>query len=102
MVLCDLQGGISSRGAVLTDPVILSRSRSYGVTDLGPNGISTFFAQHICNRFCQAHWQKPRNPAVFYHMTPSTTMELPYAPRPALQLPPVIYEDDDDDYDDDY
>ncbi|WIA19927.1 hypothetical protein OEZ85_005816 [Tetradesmus obliquus] len=45
LVLCDLQGGMLSRGrgAVLTDPVIMSRSRSYGVTDLGSDGISTFF-----------------------------------------------------------
>eukprot|EP00775_Hariotina_reticulata_P012365 gene12365-12500_t len=97
MVLCDLQGGITSRGAVLTDPVILSRTRAYGVTDLGPNGISTFFARHRCTRFCQAHWQRPRYAAMYYQMTSSTTMELVPAARPGLQLQPVIYEDDDDD-----
>ena len=40
-LLCDLQGGVSDcDGAVLTDPVILSMDRCYGVTDLGPEGIS--------------------------------------------------------------
>ncbi|KOS21220.1 Alpha-protein kinase vwkA [Escovopsis weberi] len=42
-VLCDLQGGIYRREVVLSDPVILSRNRDYGVTDLGPEGISSFF-----------------------------------------------------------
>jgi hypothetical protein len=41
-VLCDLQGGVYSDTVVLTDPVILSRSKQYGVTDLGPLGISSF------------------------------------------------------------
>ncbi|KAJ6789691.1 hypothetical protein PWT90_00555 [Aphanocladium album] len=39
-VLCDLQGGIYAREVVLSDPVILSRTRQFGVTDLGPDGIS--------------------------------------------------------------
>ena len=45
-VLCDLQGGVYADGVVLTDPVILSRDRQFGVTDLGTQGISTFFSQH--------------------------------------------------------
>ncbi|WIA40219.1 hypothetical protein OEZ86_013604 [Tetradesmus obliquus] len=78
LVLCDLQGGMLSRGrgAVLTDPVIMSRSRSYGVTDLGPDGISTFFARHSCSRYCQAHWTQPRNTAVHYQLSSCTTMEM--------------------------
>ncbi|CAP60193.1 uncharacterized protein PODANS_1_5070 [Podospora anserina S mat+] len=48
-VLCDLQGGIYQNEVVLTDPVILSPTQQYGVTDLGPNGISSFFSQHVCN-----------------------------------------------------
>jgi hypothetical protein len=48
-VLCDLQGGVYSNAVVLTDPVILSRDKSYGVTDLGPRGISSFFSNHKCN-----------------------------------------------------
>lgn len=33
-VLCDIQGGIYSREVVLSNPVILSRTRQFGVTDL--------------------------------------------------------------------
>lgn len=61
-VLCDLQGGIYADGVILTDPVILSRKgRRYGVSDLGPRGISNFFAKHKCNEFCQAEWQSPND-----------------------------------------
>jgi hypothetical protein len=55
-VLCDLQGGIYQYMIVLSDPVILSRTRQYGVTDLGPAGISSFFSQHSCNKYCRPHW----------------------------------------------
>ncbi|POR33713.1 Uncharacterized protein TPAR_06097 [Tolypocladium paradoxum] len=41
-VLCDLQGGIYQHELVLSDPVILSRNREYGVTDLGPDGVVPF------------------------------------------------------------
>ena len=50
-LLCDLQGGIIKSdcilngNAVLTDPVILSRDREFGITDLGAGGISTFFGR---------------------------------------------------------
>ena len=53
MVLCDLQGGLCKGGTILTDPVIMSRTNSYGVTDLGPDGISNFFARHKCNEYCK-------------------------------------------------
>lgn len=46
-VLCDLQGGVYRDGIVLTDPAVLSRRKEYGVTDLGPKGISTFFSQYV-------------------------------------------------------
>ncbi|KAK3682839.1 kinase-like domain-containing protein, partial [Podospora appendiculata] len=49
-VLCDLQGGIYQHELVLSDPVILSRTGDYGVTDLGRDGISSFFSQHDCNQ----------------------------------------------------
>jgi hypothetical protein len=73
-VLCDLQGGISSGGVVLTDPVILSRNKSYGVTDLGPNGISSFFSNHRCNKFCKSHWGMPSNKSRYYQLQKGTTM----------------------------
>jgi hypothetical protein len=80
----------------------MSSTRSYGVTDLGPDGISTFFARHRCNRFCQSHWQQPRNVAAYYPSTSGTTMELhreqqaayPRA-RGAAASPAPIYEEED-------
>lgn len=82
-LLCDLQGGILSkgRGAVLTDPVIISRDRSYGVTDLGPEGMSTFFSRHVCNGFCMRHWQKPRDRAAYFHASTGTSMLMHPAAR---------------------
>ena len=60
LLLCDLQGGVSDRaGCVLTDPVICSRERSYGLTDLGPEGMSLWFKHHKCTRHCYASWMKP-------------------------------------------
>lgn len=73
-VLCDLQGGIYQREVVLSDPVILSRRREYGVTDLGPEGIDSFFHQHECNSFCRPHWTQPSRPAQYFRPTPGTTM----------------------------
>lgn len=61
-VLCDLQGGIYQNEVVLTDPVILSPTQQYGVTDLGPNGISSFFSQHVCNEHCRPTRTAPHNP----------------------------------------
>ncbi|KAI1635066.1 kinase-like protein [Biscogniauxia mediterranea] len=73
-VLCDLQGGVYRSEVVLSDPVILSRGRDYGVTDLGPQGISSFFSQHACNGFCRPHWTQPANPQRFYRPVAGTTM----------------------------
>ncbi|KAI0853485.1 kinase-like protein [Daldinia vernicosa] len=73
-VLCDLQGGIYQHKAVLSDPVILSRNRDYGVTDLGPDGISSFFSQHCCNNYCRSSWAKPMNPVQIFRPVPGTTM----------------------------
>ena len=38
-LLCDLQGGLFRDGAILSDPVIMSRYGQYGPTDMGPEGI---------------------------------------------------------------
>lgn len=73
-VLCDLQGGIYRKHVVLSDPVILSRNRDYGVTDLGPDGISTFFSQHACNEFCRSNWTAPNNPRQLLPVVPGTSM----------------------------
>lgn len=59
LLLCDLQGGACSDKFVLSDPVIMSPSRTFGPTDLGPHGIDSFFHRHHCSRFCRSHWAKP-------------------------------------------
>lgn len=73
-VLCDLQGGIYQHEVVLSDPVILSRNRDYGVTDLGPKGISSFFSQHCCNNYCRSNWTQPMNPTQYFRPVAGTTM----------------------------
>ncbi|KAH7007203.1 kinase-like domain-containing protein [Ilyonectria destructans] len=73
-VLCDLQGGIYKDEVVLSDPVILSRNRDYGVTDLGSEGISSFFSQHDCNNFCRPNWTQPSDPIQHFRAVVSTTM----------------------------
>ena len=52
-LLCDVQGGKYERSYVLTDPIIMSRDRKYGPTDLGLDGMSTFFSQHRCSKHCR-------------------------------------------------
>lgn len=59
LLLCDLQGGIYKDGFIITDPVIMSNIQEYGPTDLGSDGISTFFAYHRCNKFCRKDWLAP-------------------------------------------
>ncbi|KAI1452468.1 kinase-like protein [Annulohypoxylon moriforme] len=73
-VLCDLQGGVYRNEVVLSDPVILSRNRDYGVTDLGPDGISSFFSQHRCNSYCRSNWAKPSRPVQIFPPVAGTTM----------------------------
>ena len=52
-LLCDLQGGVYKDGVVLTNPVIMSRTEgAYGPTDLGPDGIKSFFANYKMNEYC--------------------------------------------------
>ncbi|KAH7308492.1 elongation factor 2 kinase [Stachybotrys elegans] len=73
-LLCDLQGGIYHDEVALSDPVVLSPTREYGVTDLGPEGISSFFSQHVCNNFCRPHWIQPANPVQYFVPRPGTAM----------------------------
>ncbi len=75
-VLCDLQGGIFRDGIILTDPVILSRNSRFGVTDLGPQGISTFFYHHECNDYCRREWTRPRDQHPYYRQSSQTTMSF--------------------------
>ena len=51
-VLCDLQGGSMGDDIVLTDPIVMTRSKSYGQQDLGKRGLELFFTHHKCNKYC--------------------------------------------------
>lgn len=73
-VLCDLQGGVYSDAVVITDPVVLSTRRIYGVTDLGPKGIEHFFSQHSCNEYCRSEWSAPRRQKRLMQIAKGTTM----------------------------
>lgn len=77
-LLCDIQGGFDDDGAILSDPAILSRNMSYGVTDMGPEGISSFFALHRCNHYCDPNWSKPADPYYFYDAYQATTVHPQY------------------------
>ncbi len=69
-----MQGGIYQYELVLSDPVILSQTRKYGVTDLGRDGITSFFSQHTCNRYCRRKWINPTNPRRHFAPVAGTTM----------------------------
>jgi hypothetical protein len=74
-LLCDLQGGVYKNGVVLTDPVIMSKTREYGPTDLGPRGISSFFSSHVCSDYCRKDWRRPSDQTRYYPRTSHTSME---------------------------
>ena len=74
LLLCDLQGGMYKNQLVLSNPVILSPGREYGVTDLGLNGIINFFHQHTCNKYCRSGWMRPAKTEAHFAPVPHTTM----------------------------
>ncbi|OAT04306.1 hypothetical protein BDBG_00885 [Blastomyces gilchristii SLH14081] len=51
--------GVYQHEVVLSDPVILAWNQEYGVTNLGSDGISSFFSQHKCNNYCHPTWTQP-------------------------------------------
>ena len=53
-MVADLQGVLKPDGFVLTDPVMMSLSNSYGPTDTGAEGMIMFFYKHQCNSYCQS------------------------------------------------
>ena len=77
VLLCDLQGGIYRDGFVITDPVVMSESREYGPTDLGPDGIATFFAHHKCSKYCRSNWMTPSDKNVYFKLQKGSAMSLP-------------------------
>ena len=77
VLFCDLQGGSYKDGFIITDPVIMSATKEYGPTDLGSEGISTFFARHKCNKYCNAQWIAPADKKVYFNIQKCTSMMLP-------------------------
>lgn len=72
LLICDLQGHKGRPGGLtkyanaeeprvnleeeyylFTDPAVMSKSRSYGCTDLGFDGICNWFSHHVCNSMCK-------------------------------------------------
>jgi hypothetical protein len=99
--LCDLQGGIYRDGVILTDPVVHSRRRVFGPTDLGPQGMSSFFARHRCNRYCRSNWTRPRDTNIYHKETSGTSMEYGHTPSQRdSYLPSMSGIDEDSDYSD--
>ncbi|KAF9381752.1 hypothetical protein BGX21_002004 [Mortierella sp. AD011] len=74
LTLCDLQGGVYSDGIVLTDPVVMSTDRRFGPTDLGKDGIDSFFHHHVCNNFCRSSWTRPSRRMGLFPVVKGTTM----------------------------
>ena len=52
LMIADLQGVRKDDSYLLTDPVIMSLSGSYGATDTGVEGMAMFFLKHECGLFC--------------------------------------------------
>ncbi|CAF1302195.1 unnamed protein product [Adineta ricciae] len=61
-LLCDLQGVKKKDRYILTDPVICSLNEQFGLTDLGEDGIRSFFANHQCTPLCERSWLKHPSP----------------------------------------
>lgn len=77
---CDAQGAYhQKKGFILTDPVIVSRTKSwsasYGPCDGGLDMMITWFKNHSCTAAnCNPRWSKPvGQPSVYIQPTPRTS-----------------------------
>jgi len=88
-LLCDLKGTETEEGvALLSDPCIHSRGRSYGPSDLGPDGIRTWFARHECTELCR-HWLRPPRELDLFHLqAPAAT--LPLKRETVVEVPQIL------------
>ncbi|CAJ1968339.1 unnamed protein product [Cylindrotheca closterium] len=95
-IVCDIQGRYrkdkfkkTKCRFELSDPAICSRSRSYGLTDLGEKGIDSFFANHQCNEFCQHTWSRPKQTKAWFPVAKGTSMvSSEVAAQLSLTTPP--------------
>lgn len=68
-------GGVYKDYIIITDPVLHSSDRRFGITDLGPTGITTFFSNHKCSPHCAANsWYKPVDNRCYIEPQASTLM----------------------------
>ena len=89
-LLCDVQGGVYTKAVVLTDPAVHSRAAEFGETDLGSKGISTFFSEHRCNKYCHPNWLKPKDRAQYYQPQEGTSMSSDLGSATMAPPPPRI------------
>ena len=75
-LLIDLQGAIYSNSIVLTDSLLNSAEYEFGPGDFGPEGISTFFSQHKCNKFCKKYWRVPDDRTKYMEPRIGTSMSM--------------------------
>jgi len=73
MLVCDLQGIKHDKEYILTDPVICSDPRQYGLTDLGEDGIRSFFNNHTCTGLCKSDWKRHYSPKNYSNVIRGTT-----------------------------
>eukprot|EP00947_MAST-08B_sp_MAST-8B-sp1_P002302 g2302.t1 len=80
LLLCDLQGGKRAGEYHLTDPIVTSRQQgTYGNSDLGLKGMSTFFAEHKCGKHCSKAWQTYYRPERMIPVQEGSLLESPAA-----------------------
>ena len=84
-LLCDLQGGRIDSSYVLSDVVIMSMSKKYGKTDLGPTGIENWLHAHRCNQLCCQSWKNWTGARCLIRPVFSTTLSLDVATAPAVR-----------------
>lgn len=93
--------------------MVQSQDGRCGPTDLGHEGICSFFARHRCNSYCRDEWTRPRDRTAYFRADESTSMinrrssgggrKFDMAPPPPRAPLPTMYEDtyessSDDDY----
>ena len=82
-LLCDLQGGKVGESYVLSDVVVMSKSKKYGNTDLGVTGIENWLNCHRCTQFCSSEWKNWSGARRLFEpvFSTTTTLEAATAPR---------------------
>lgn len=97
-VVCGLEGGVDELGRVkLKTPIIHSRDRRYGETDLGPDGVQLVMQHHTCSSHCRRLVSLSRASSTPSLLTPSSsssslgTCDVTCLPR---QMPTAPYDPD--------